>query len=113
MSPSQTDLLSLDSVQIAEIAAKASSAAIESLPDDQLLSEVSKVEAELAQALAALRKKKPAEAIGPSAVFEGETYDCGAIAAAAIAAAGMDVDSMSTAELEKHAAVSLVCPRNP
>lgn len=99
-----TTLLSLD---VAQVAAAASAAAldaqrshVESLSDAALFEEAAAVEAELAKALAVLQRKSGEKKVGPTTMFEGVPYDCGALAAAAIGAAGLDANTMAAADLE-------------
>lgn len=110
-------LLSIDvaavTANVAAEALAAEKAYVEALPDDKLFAEASSIEAELAKALAVLEKKKqaapapappaadaaaPSSSNGPVALFEGTPIDCGAVAAAAVAA---QVAALSDAELEK------------
>lgn len=118
------DAVNLLSIDVAAVTAKVVADAmaseksyVESLPDDKLFAEAAAVEAELAKALAALQKKKEAAGAtaapscekGPIAYFECTPIDCGAVAAAAVAAmtAGLsqaDVEAMissTEAELAK------------
>jgi len=88
-----SSLLTVDVDQVAVAVEKdvlaSAKAAVEALPDDKLMAEVSAVEAELAKALAALAKKGGSSAAassssGPIAFFEGAPIDCGKVAAVAI-----------------------------
>lgn len=109
-----TDAASLLSVDLDQVTATisketlaAEKAHVESLPDDKLFAEAAAIEAELAKALAALKKKggappaPPAGAAssseGPIAVFEGAPIDCGKVAEAAITA---QLAALSEADLK-------------